>query len=51
MDYILEYCRQNLKRFHNMTDMEIYNWMCDNFASKNYEKIRECSFIIFKESR
>ena len=32
MDYILEYCRQNLKRFRNMKDTEIYNWMCDNFA-------------------
>ena len=31
---ILEYCRNNLTRFSTMTDVEIYNWMCDNFTRK-----------------
>lgn len=50
-DMILSYCRQNLKRFSVMSDMEIYNWMCDNFYTKDYEMARQCSFIIFHESR
>lgn len=51
MDYILNYCRKDVLRFSKMTDTEIYNWMCDNFAEKDYEMLRKCSFIIFKESR
>ena len=49
--YILNECRKYIFKFHDMSDMQIYNWMCNNFASKDYEMIRECSFIIFTESR
>lgn len=49
--YILDYCRKNIKRFHTLTDVEIYDWMCSNFASRDYQMIRECSRIIFDESR
>ena len=48
---ILENCRKNLTRFSTMTDVEIYNWMCDNFYTKDYEMVRKCSRIIFDESR
>lgn len=48
---ILNYCRNNLNRFSNMTDVEIYNWMCDNFYTKDYEMVRKYSRIIFDESR
>lgn len=51
MDYILNYCRENIDRFSKMTDSEIYDWMCKNFYEKDCEMIRRCSFIIFKESR
>lgn len=50
-DMILNYCRQNLQRFSVMSDTEIYNWMCDNFYTKDYEMVRQCSFSIFYESR
>lgn len=50
-EMILNYCRENLERFRRMSDMQIYDWMCRNFATKDYEMVRECSFIIFKESR
>ena len=48
---ILNYCRKNLKRFSMMSDTEIYDWMCNNFYTKDYEMVRKCSMIIFKESR
>lgn len=48
---ILNHCRNNLTRFSAMTDVEIYNWMCDNFYTKDYEMVRQCSFSIFYESR
>lgn len=48
---ILEHCRNNLTRFSTMTDVEIYNWMCNNFYTKDYEMVRKCSRIIFAESR
>ena len=48
---ILEHCRNNLTRFSTMTDVEIYNWMCDNFYTKDYGMVRKCSRIIFDESR
>lgn len=51
-EYILSECRKRILKFHNMSDTEIYNWMCDNYKGcSNYEMIRKCSFIIFKESR
>ena len=50
-EQILNYCRNDLKRFQTMTDVEIYDWMCGNFASKDYPMIRECSRIVFNESR
>ena len=50
-EIILEHCRDNLTRFSTMTDVEIYNWMCDNFYTKDYEMVRKCSRIIFDESR
>lgn len=51
-EYILNECRKHILKFHNMSDTEIYNWMCDNYKGyKNYEIIRKCSFIIFEESR
>ena len=51
-EYILNECRKRILKFHNMSDIEIYNWMCDNYKGcSNYEMIRKCSFIIFEESR
>ena len=50
-DYILNHFRKNLKRFSTMSDIEIYNWMCDNFYTKDYETVRQCSFITLIESR
>lgn len=50
--YILDECRKYILKFHNMSDTEIYNWMCDNYKGcRDYEMIRRCSFVIFKESR
>lgn len=48
---ILNHCRNILKRFSDMSDVEIYNWMCENFYTKDYEMVRRCSRIIFEESR
>lgn len=51
-EYILNECRKHILKFHNMSDTEIYNWMCDNYKGcRNYEMIKKCSFIIFEESR
>ncbi len=50
-EQILEYCRKDIKRFSKMSDSEIYDWMCWNFASKDYQMLRRCSTIIFEESR
>lgn len=50
-EIILNECRQNLRRFRDMSDMQIYDWMCWNFATKDYSMVRDCSFIIYKESR
>lgn len=50
-DMILNHCRQDLKKFSTMSDTDIYNWMCDNFYTKDYEMVRQSSFIIFHESR
>lgn len=50
-DMILKECRRQLNKFKGMNDMEVYHWICDNFFIKNYEEARECSFIIFRESR
>lgn len=48
---IVNYCKNNLHKFANMNDMEIYDWLCNNYACKDYEMIRRCSFIIYKDSR
>ena len=50
-EYILDECRKHILKFHNMSDTEIYNWMCDNFYTTYYEMVRKCSRIIFAESR
>ena len=50
-EYILDECRKHILKFHNMSDTEIYNWMCDNFYTTDYEMVRKCSRIIFAESR
>ncbi len=50
-EQILEYCRKDIKRFSKMSDSEIYDWMCWNFASKDYQMLRRCSTVIFEESR
>lgn len=50
-DLILRDCRKRISQFHNMSDIEIYNWMCNNYACKDFQLIRECSFVIFRESR
>ena len=50
-EIILNECRENLKRFSGMSDLEIYEWMCWNFATKDYPMVRDCSFIIYEESR
>lgn len=51
-EYILNECRKHILKFHNMSDIEIYNWMCDNYKGcRDYRMIRKCSFIIFEESR
>lgn len=45
--------KMGIKHFHKMTDMEIYNYICDVFYlhDDEYQIARECSFIIFNESR
>ena len=48
---ILNECRNDLNKFSKMTDVEIYNWMCNNFYTKDYATVRKCSRIIFEESR
>lgn len=50
-DYIINYCQQQLKRFSSMSDIEIYNWMCDNFCTKDYSMVRQCSMQIYYQSR
>ena len=50
-EMILDYCRQDLHRFSKMTDMQIYEWMCWNFATKDYQMLWKCSIIIFEKSR
>lgn len=50
-EQILEYCRRDIKRFYEMSDSEIYDLLCNIYFCKDYEMLRECSFIIFKESR
>lgn len=47
MDYILNYCLTNISKFKNMTDSEIYFWLCDNFYTKDYDMLRKCSFVIY----
>lgn len=47
---ILVYCRKDITRFSKQTDHEIYNWICENFAPKDYEMFRRCATIIFEES-
>lgn len=48
---ILTECRKDIQRFSKMTDTEIYNWLCENYWCKDYEMLRECSMVIFFESR
>lgn len=48
---ILKECREVIQRFSKMTDSEIYDWLCNNYWCKDYDMLRECSFIIFNESR
>lgn len=49
---IINDCKNNTKKFSIMTDMEIYNWLCNNYPTcRDYELLRRCSFIIFKDSR
>lgn len=50
-DMILKECRKNIRKFKIMNDMEIYEWICNNFYITDYEEARECSFIIYRESR
>ena len=50
-EQILNYCRNEINKFSTMSDTEIYYWMCDNFYTKDYEMVRQCSMQIFKESR
>lgn len=47
MNYILEYCFNNLNKFKYMTDSEIYFHLCDNFYSKDYDMLRKCSLIVY----
>lgn len=48
---ILKTLMDNVSKFSKMTDTEIYDWICNNFYCNDYEMMRKCSFIIFKESR
>lgn len=50
-EIILNYCRDNIEKFKSMSDMEIYEWICENYYIRDYEEARNCSFIIFYESR
>lgn len=50
-DKILQECRENIQNFSKMSDSEIYDWLCNNYWCKDYEMLRDCSFIIFYESR
>lgn len=45
--------KMGMEYFHKMTDVEIYKFICDIFYLRNneYQIARECSFIIFNESR
>lgn len=42
-----------MEHFKKMTDVEIYKFICDIFYLRDdeYQIARECSFIIFNESR
>lgn len=35
------------KDFKGVSDVKIYNMICDNFYISNYEEARECSFELF----
>lgn len=48
---ILAFCRNKIDLFSHMTDIDIYNYICENFFIENFTEARECSFIIFKESQ
>lgn len=48
---ILKECIEKIERFSKMTDFEIYDWLCNNYWCQDYCMLRECSFIIFHESR
>lgn len=50
-ELILNECERCLKEFSRMSDTEIYKWLCDNYACKDYELLRKCSFILHKNSR
>lgn len=47
---ILKECKNNIGMFSKMSDIEIYNWLCENYWCKDYKMLRECSFIIFNEN-
>lgn len=47
---ILNFAFKNIKRFRNMSDTEIYDWICETFyVEGHYDVARNCSFIIFEE--
>lgn len=50
-ELILKECEGCKKEFSRMSDTEIYEWLCDNYACKDYELLRKCSFILHKNSR
>lgn len=50
-EQVLDYCRNKSLMFHTMSDLEIYNYICDAFWIENFTVARECSLIIFRESR
>lgn len=45
---IKDFCFKNIKMFSNMNDMEIYDWICENFWCKDYQMMRRISLEICK---
>lgn len=46
---ILNYCRENIEKFIDMSDTDIYCYLHSVFPSDKYETLRECSILIFYE--
>lgn len=45
-EQIMKWGKQN--DLKGVSDMEIYNMICDNFYIRNFEEARSCSIELFK---